>query len=109
MSNYILRFGVFVLVPDIDPIAVNGEADDLFMLQNQHFDQVRGIEEGAFGDEAQQLAFYQIDAGIGVVVVGGFFRQTSYVRILDVEDSVWDRYGVGDCRSGHVGAGLDEL
>ena len=50
MLHDILRFGVFILVADVNPVAVQGEAYHFFVLRDKQFDQVGGIEEGVRRD-----------------------------------------------------------
>lgn len=72
---------------DVYPSSVKRIADDLFALRDEFLDEVGGMEESVFRNLCQRTFFYQIDAGIGIVVILRLFDKSFDVAAIKVKNA----------------------
>lgn len=69
------------------PRAVERIADDLFSLGDEFLNKMSGMEERIFRYLGKSSLFYEIDAGIGIVVVFRLLDKTFNVSAIKVENA----------------------
>lgn len=72
---------------DIYPRTIKRIADDLLALSDELLYEVGGMEEGVFRYLGKSTLLDEVDAGIGIVVVFGFFDKSFDVASIKVENA----------------------
>lgn len=72
---------------DVYPRAIKRIADDFLALGDEFLNEVGGMEEGIFRNLGKGSLFYEVDAGIGIVVVFGLLDKSFDVAAIKVENT----------------------
>lgn len=72
---------------DIYPRAIKRIADDLLALSDELLDEVGGMEECVFRNLCKGTLFYEVDAGIGIIVILRLLDKSFNVATIKVENA----------------------
>lgn len=72
---------------DVYPRAVERIADDFLALSDEFLDEVGGMEKGIFRNLGKSTLFYEIDAGIGIVIIFRLLDESFDVATIKVENA----------------------
>lgn len=72
---------------DIYPRAIKRIADDLLALSDEFLDEMGGMEECVFRNLCKGTLFYEVDAGIGIIVVFRLLDESFNVATIKVENA----------------------
>ena len=87
MFYQFFRTLILLMSTYIYPCAIQRIADDLFPLGDEFLNKMSGMEERIFRYLGKSSLFYEIDAGIGIVVVFRLLDKTFNVATIKVENA----------------------
>lgn len=82
MLNQFFRSLILLMGSNVYPRAVERIADDLLALSDEFLNEVGGVEEGVFRNLSKSSLFYEVDAGIGIIVILRLFDKSFDVATI---------------------------
>ena len=73
---------ILLMRADVYPRAIKRIADDLLALGDEFLNEVGGMEEGIFRNLGKGSLFYEVDAGIGIIVILRLFDKSFDVATI---------------------------